>query len=146
MGMYPTINLFYLNVLKCYYHLCVKRQGEKTICTNAIRLYNNNLLIHVEVASKLGDVEILNWFKNVLGYFSHYLLRCTQSIWKRRLLLQHGFYVEWIVCLWCVPILELLFIKSSIIFPLYGDWQRWINWSVVSFFGQWWIQNFFIQS
>ena len=95
---------------------------------------NNNLLVHVEVASKLGDVEILNWFKNVLGYFSHYLLRCTQSIWKRWLLLQHRFYVEWIVCLWCVPILELLFIKSSIIFPLYGDWQRWINWSVVSFF------------
>ena len=92
MGMYPTINSFYLNVLKCYYHLCVKRQGEKTICSYAIRLYNNNLLIHVEVASKLGDVEILNWFENVLGYFSHYLLRCTQSIWKWWLLLQHRFY------------------------------------------------------
>ena len=78
---------------------------EETGRKNYLQLCNpvvyNNLLIHVEVASKLGDVEILNWFENVLGYFSHYLLRCTQSIWKWWLLLQHRFYCR-INCLFMV--------------------------------------------
>ena len=42
------------------------------------------------------------------------------------------FIVGWIVCLWCIPLLYVLFRKSLKIFPLYGDWQCWVNWSVVS--------------